>query len=307
MKAIRLSKSIISRWIPKRKPETSKKDYGHVLLICGSKGMIGASTLCAWGALRGGAGLVTAAVPESRQNVVSKNIRPEAMTLPLPETLDGSIAPDAISRVLDFIRYRKISSLAIGPGLSRSSQTAQFVAELLESLNQSQEKLKGIVLDADGFIALKPDSGKNLLKDLNLPLIVTPHSGEMAKFCNLPVQKIDQNRMAFAEKFAKLYQVVCVLKGYRTVVCDQKQIYVNTTGNPGMAKGGSGDVLSGLIAALVPQIAQTQSDALLKAACAGVYVHGLAGDFAAKEKTKTAMMAGDIAEYLPKAFKTVSK
>lgn len=320
----KITKRLIRSWIPDRKSDSHKGDYGHVLILAGSRGMTGAATLSAWGALRGGAGLVTVGIPESQQEIVAKNVRPEAMTLSLPETSERTFSEDALFNILDFIEKRKVSSLAIGPGISRNSETAQLVRKLLIRLSDKKGNIQGIVLDADGFLAVKSDSGEDILMDLNLPVIVTPHLGEMSKFCGITVETIENDRIQFVQKFAKLYRIICVLKGYKTVVSDGSEIFINSTGNPGMATGGSGDVLTGLIAALVSQMAESKGQSakskkekdfnsmlsairypLLRAACAGVFIHGLAGDLAKKTKTEISLIAGDIAEKFPEALKKV--
>lgn len=326
MKILKLSKKLVSSWLPKRKQDSHKGDYGHVLIVAGSKGMSGASILSAQGALRGGAGLVTLAVPESRESIVAKKVRPEVMTLAMPESKAGTFSQKAVAPLLEFVRKRKITSLAIGPGLSRNLETVRFVKKFFLLLKKNWFNLQGIVLDADGFLALKPKNSKYFfLKNLGLPVIVTPHPGELANFLEIKSEEIQKARIQFAKEFAKLYSVVCVLKGHQTTITDGREVYLNTTGNPGMATGGSGDVLTGLIAALIAQIQDStphqvggkiQSDlltssfqppasTLLLAACAGVYIHGLAGDLAKKEKTEMGMIAGDIAEKIPAAFNAV--
>ncbi|MBI2118747.1 MAG: NAD(P)H-hydrate dehydratase [Elusimicrobia bacterium] len=304
-----LSKKLIGSWIPKRKKESHKGDYGHTLILAGSQGMSGASVLAALGALRGGSGLVTVATPKSQQPISAKHLAPDALTLSLPETPQGSFSIKAIQTILPWIEKRKITCLALGPGISRNSQTALFIKKLLFTLNKNKGLVQGIVIDADGFLALNNGKGESpLLGNISLPIIVTPHLGEMAKFCNVPKALIEKDRMAFTKKFAKLYQVICVLKGYQTLISDGQTTYLNPTGNPGMARGGSGDVLTGLIAALISQMVFTKKnivkkELLLKAASLGVYLHGLSGDLAKKEKTEIGMIASDLAEYLPAAYK----
>ncbi|MBI1979759.1 MAG: NAD(P)H-hydrate dehydratase [Elusimicrobia bacterium] len=301
-----LSARTIRPWIPQRKADSHKGDYGHTLIVAGSKGMSGAAMLSSLGALRGGSGLVTVALPESLQPIAAKFLRPEAMSLPLPETRQGTIHQKAAAFLTEWIRKRKVTSLAVGPGLSRDPRTIQFVRALYPLLNQTE--VSGIVLDADGFLALKAMRGSPspIIIGKGLPTIVTPHAGEMTQFCDGTSLRNVRDRMELAEKFAKLYRVVCVLKGHRTVISDGERTYVNPTGNPGMATGGSGDVLTGLIAALVSQKSKTTMSPnarLLQSACVGVYVHGLAGDIGRNEKTEISLIAGDIAESIPKAFK----
>lgn len=322
-KALKLSRKIVARWIPRRKSASHKGDYGHVLIIAGSRGMVGASVLSSLGALRGGAGLVTVAVPKSQQPIVAKQLRSESMTLPLRETSFGTLSSESLPQLLNFIRKRKISSLALGPGLSRKSETVQFVKKLLTLLNKINSTIRGIVLDADGFLALKTGGKESrFLDQLSLPIVVTPHAGELANFCNVTVASIEKNRIEWAKKFARFYQVISVLKGNETVISDGKRVYLNTTGNPGMATAGSGDLLTGLISALIPQLQNADkiverkrsvknstlypNSVLVRAACVGVFVHGLAGDLAKEEKTEVAMIAGDIADQISNAFKRVT-
>ncbi len=291
-----LSAEIVRSWLIRRPANSRKGDFGHVLIIAGSRGMAGAGILSAHGALRSGAGLVTLAVPKSQQPAAAKHVRPEAMTLGLPENTQGGISSKAKNPLLLYIRRRRITSLVIGPGLSRNSETAKFVKTFLLSLNDCKT-LKAVILDADGFLAC---SKNKILPRIKIPVVVTPHAGEMSQFLGMSVNRIEAAREETALKFAKLFRVICVLKGRRTVISDGNQTCVNPTGNPGMARGGSGDVLSGVIASLILNI--KGPEAIFKSACAGVYVHGLAGDLAAKEKTQIAMTAGDIAENMPGAF-----
>jgi NAD(P)H-hydrate epimerase len=225
------------------------------------------------------------------------------MTLGLPETKSGSISLKALPQILQFIQKRAITSLAIGPGLSRNPETGRFVRELVKR----SKGISGAVLDADGFLAFSQNGRKkSLLAEARVPLIVTPHEGELARFLNIPKSAVRKDRTKQTEKFAKLNRAVCVLKGSATVISDGQNTFINSTGNPGMAKGGSGDVLTGLISALIPQTEKTGPlSRALQAACAGVYSHGLAGDQAKKEKTEVSMLAGDISDCIPNAFKIV--
>lgn len=295
---VRLTAAQVRRWISPRKPDSHKGTFGHVLVVAGSRGLAGAAVLSASGALRAGAGLVTAAVPQSQQPIVARRIRPEAMTLAAPESSAGTFSPRAAAFLAQWMRKRRVTALALGPGLSRDAGTARFVRELLKRA-PSAAKLRAAVADADAFLALSAVSPARFPK---LPLIVTPHPGEIAFFSGISVESAQKDRARFAREFAKLYRVVCVLKGHRTIVSDGHQTFENTTGNPGMATGGSGDVLTGVIAALA-----AQTDSPLHAAAAGVFVHGLAGDLAAREKGQVSLLAGDIAEHLPQAFKSILK
>ena len=296
-----LSSKTVRSWLAARPKNSHKGDFGHVLIVAGSRNMAGAGILAAHGALRSGAGLVTLATVKSRQRVAAAHLRPEAMTLGLPEASSGSISPAAVAKILSYIKARRVTALVMGPGLTRNPQTQSFVRKLLPRLS-SQKALAGIILDADGFLALK---GTRILEKLKIPAIITPHPGELAAFTGRKIPPTPAGRIEASKKFAKLNKVVCVLKGHRTVISDGQNFYINPAGNAGMARGGSGDVLSGMIGALLGNV--RPPDRALKAACAGVYVHGLAGDIAAQEKTQISMTAGDIAEKIPSAFRKIYK
>lgn len=308
-----LSKKEIKKLIPQRGKDVSKTDFGHLLIIAGSKGMSGAAVLTARAALRIGVGLVTVGCPESIYPIIAAQMN-ELMTLPLPETETGSIGFLAFSKIREFISRRKVSVLAIGPGLTTHPETSKLVIELL-SLEMP------IVLDADGINALATQipnfchrgsaSGitkfpiPNLVKS-RAKIIITPHPGEFARLLKEDKEKIQKNRVSYAKNFAKENKVVCVFKGYQTVVTDGEKFFVNPTGNPGMATAGSGDVLTGMIAGLIGQLrVKGVKDILFNAAKIGVYLHGLAGDLAAEEKTEMGLIAGDLIEKIPEAIKKV--
>ena len=255
-----LTPGMIREWLPRRRADAHKGDYGHVLIVAGSRGMAGAGVLAAHGALRGGSGLVTLAVPKSLWKIAAEKLRPEAMVLPLPETGSRTLGPGSVESVVRFLERRKVSAMAMGPGLSLEPSARAFAKRLIDRAGRL--RLLGLVLDADGFLALAP--GKRL-KNSGAPIAVTPHPGEMARFLGIP------------------------------------------TGNPGMATGGSGDVLAGLIAALIPQVRPGPEGGILRAAAAGAYLHGLAGDLARDAKTEIAMVAGDVAEMIPLALQTLFK
>jgi len=309
-----LKKKEIKQLLPERKKNVSKTDFGHLLVIAGSGGMSGAAVLCARAALRIGVGLVTVACPKSIYSTVAGQV-PELMTLPLPETETQSLNFLAFSTIVEFISKRKVSVLAVGPGLSTHLETSKLVKSLF-SLDIP------IVLDADGINALQGQvTGGKLqvasLKKAKARVIITPHPGEFARLINEDKEKIQKNRALYAKNFAKENEVICVLKGYQTIITDGEKVYLNPTGNPGMATAGSGDVLTGMIAGLIGQLQVTsyrlevrefkEKDILFNAAKIGVYLHGLAGDLATKEKTEMATIAGDIIEKIPEAIKAVKK
>ncbi|MCB4791799.1 MAG: NAD(P)H-hydrate dehydratase [Elusimicrobia bacterium] len=295
----KITSSFVRSLILKRKRDSHKGDYGHVLVIAGSLGLAGASVLSSFGALRSGAGLVTVALPESQQPIVAKKLRPEIMTLSLSETKYKTISLKAFDKILGFIDRRKITSVVLGPGLGVNDETAALVKKLLSNI-----KLP-VILDADGINCIK--NGKQalkipVLKNAKANIIITPHPGEMSRLTGIPVKKINNNRAYITKAFAKENKVICILKGNRTVVSDGNSSYINATGNPGMATAGSGDVLSGMIAGFIKQVKEPR---LLNAGLAGVFIHGLAGDIVAKEETEIALIAGDIVEKIPDAIKRI--
>ena len=270
----------------RRKLDSHKGDYGHLLVIGGSPGLTGAVALCSLSALRAGAGLVTLGIPEGLNFILELKLT-EVMTKPLAETKEKTISPEALPQILEF--SKKIDAFAIGPGLSTQKETADFLLNLLPRIN------KPTILDADGLNILAKDI--SVLKKVRVPFILSPHPGEMARLVKKPISEIQKNRKEIARDFAAEYRVVLVLKGPKTIVTDQKNTYINHTGNPGMATAGSGDVLTGIIGALLAQGLSS-----FEAAKFGVYLHGLAGDLAAQDKGEISLIAGDILEKLPEAF-----
>lgn len=278
----------------RRKIDAHKGDFGHVLILGGSARYSGAAVLCSEAALRSGAGLVTLGIPKSLNSAVIRIKPKEVMTLPLAETQEGTLSLTAFARIRKLAKT--IDLLVIGPGLGQEKSTQALIRKVIRQL-----KLP-MVIDADGLNAVA--GHLNLLKTHNSELItiLTPHPGEMARLLGTSVNKIQRNRKETAKKFAKDYKTTLVLKGHNTVVADYKYgLYVNKTGNPGMASGGCGDVLTGMIAAFLGQ----GLDAFVAAKYA-VYLHGLAGDLAAKEKTQISLIASDIIAKIPEAIKLSS-
>ena len=272
----------------KRKRQTHKGDYGRLLIIAGSVGMTGAAFLASEAALRSGCGLVTLGLPESLNTIAEKKLT-EVITKPLPETKEKTLSKKALSEIIALLKNK--DAAVIGPGLSQHKQTKALVLSLLPKLDTPA------VLDADALNSL---AGKvSVVKKANAPLIMTPHPGEMARLINTKTKDIQKNRKTVALDFAKKYNVTLVLKGHNTVVANPKhKIYVNKTGNPGMATAGSGDVLCGIIGSFLAQGATPY-----EAAKQGVYIHGLAGDLAAKEVGEVSLIAGDILKKVPEAIK----
>jgi len=272
----------------KRRPETHKGDYGHVLVAGASPGMTGAVCLAAQAALRAGSGLVTAAVPSSLNQILEIKLT-EVMSLPLPETRSGTLSVKAFPDLAAFCR--KSDVLALGCGASTDLSTVRLFHKLVRELNIF------LVLDADGINALAQDIGI-LEKRRSSSLVLTPHPGEFSRLIKKDKEFIKNNRKELAKEFALRYNLILVLKGHRTIITDGDMIFENTTGNPGMATAGSGDVLTGIISGLA-----AQGMGAFDAACLGVYIHGLAGDLAARDLTEMCLNASDIITYLPRAIK----
>ncbi len=274
--------------LPPRSPDAQKGEFGRVLVLAGSKGMSGAAALCTMGALRVGAGLVTLGIPKHLHPAMVEKLT-ESMLLALPETKEGSLSLRALPQVRSAIE--RMDAVAIGPGLSRHPQTTALLHQLLPTLTTP------LVLDADGLNAVAEDL--TVLKRRALPAILTPHAGEMGRLIRQSAEDVQSDRERTAKKFAKQYRVVLVLKGHQTLVADiDGSLYVNDTGNPGMASGGCGDVLTGMIAGLLGQRVP-----LFNAARLGVYLHGLAGDLAAREVGDVGLIASDLAARIPQAIR----
>lgn len=279
----------------KRKLNTHKSDYGHIFILAGSLGLTGAAVLCANSALRAGAGLVTLGIPAGLYAIAAKRAFLEVMTKPLPETRQRTLSISAYRQIYDF--SQKADAVALGPGLSRNPSTQKLVRKLIAKIN------KPLVIDADGLNALVGHLDLLQSAICNLPsVILTPHLVEFSRLIEKPREYVQKNRETLAKLFASNYNNVLVLKGHHTIVASaDRKIYINKTGNPGMATAGSGDCLTGMIAALLGQGLSG-----FEAAKLGVYLHGLAGDLAAKEKTQAAMIASDIIEKIPEAIKRCS-
>lgn len=285
-------KKEFQKYFHKRPLTSHKGDFGRVFVLAGSEGLSGACYLTSMAALRSGAGLVTVGVPKILVLSLARRLT-EAMMKPLPQTKDGTLSRRASTPVLNFLKTQDV--LAIGPGLSLNRETQSVICKTALSSK------KPMVIDADGLNAFKGKT--NLLRKLKAPAILTPHSGEFIRLFSGKMPKGDQMRKLKALQAAKTYRTVIVLKGHHTVVASPEgAVYINKTGNPGMATGGSGDVLTGVIAAMLGQKVKP-----FEAACFGVFIHGLAGDLAAKKKGEISLVAGDILNALPLAFQKVLK
>ena len=274
----------------KRKRDSHKGTYGHLFVIAGSLGKTGAAVMAAKSALRMGAGLVTVGTPRSCLPMVARGMV-ELMTEPLAETAQKTIAVEALPQARSLLQGK--DALLIGPGISPHESTAEFVAGLLP-----EAKLP-VVIDADGLniLSLKPE----LLTRLPKVTILTPHPGEFARLAGRKVGEVVKGKLELAPAFAREKGVYLILKGHRTLVCSPDgRTFVNPTGNPGMATGGSGDVLSGMVASLLMQVKDP-----LQAALAAVYLHGLSGDLAVEKIGERALVASDLMRFLPAALKAM--
>jgi hydroxyethylthiazole kinase-like uncharacterized protein yjeF len=273
-----------------RPRDSNKGTYGHALIVGGSFGKSGAAAMAGMAALRAGAGLSTVATPVRSLTGVA-SFAAELMTEPLPETGEGSIAQAAAKsgRFLDLANPMTV--VAIGPGVGRNPETAQFVHEA------AQQTKVPLVLDADGLNAF--EGRTNLLDGRQRPLVLTPHPGEMSRLVGIPIKAVQANRLKVARSFARDHHLVLVLKGDRTIIAlPDGSAWVNPTGNPGMATGGTGDILTGITAGIIAQMPNDYA----RAAIAAVYLHGLAGDVAAEKMGEHSLVATDLLHGLPEAF-----
>lgn len=292
----------VKRFLPKRAGDVHKGDCGKIFILAGSTGLTGAACLVSLSALRIGAGLVTLGVPETLNRIFEIKLT-EVITKPLPDVgKKGALALRGLGGITPLLQNSDCH--AIGPGLGQHFETFELVRRLV-----SARINKPLVLDADGLNAFAKDS--TALKNLPYPLIITPHIGELSRLINLPIEEIAQDRIDIARKVAQEYNLILVFKGAPTLVAEPAgQVYVNSTGNPGMATAGSGDVLTGMIVGLLGQKIKLEKDEpihkiALESALAGVYLHGLCGDLAKKEKTEYGLIAGDILEKIPEGIRTI--
>jgi ADP-dependent NAD(P)H-hydrate dehydratase / NAD(P)H-hydrate epimerase len=282
-----------------RARDANKGSYGHVLVIGGSLGKAGAAAMAGFAALRAGAGLATVATPKSALATVAA-FHPELMTEPLPETKSGTISFRALGPGFDELIERK--TLAIGPGISRNSETSKFVRAVVTRKNKNKNKNNAIILDADGLNAFEGAAEK--LNGRGRTVVITPHPGEMARLTGLSIARIQANRLEVARNFARDHELIVVLKGHRTLIAaPDGTVWVNPTGNPGMATGGTGDILTGIVAGLIAQ----HPENALEAAALAVYLHGLAGDLATASVGENSLVATDLLRFLPQAFAEVCR
>ncbi len=279
-----------AQWMPARPADAHKGRFGHVLVVGGSVGLAGAPMMAGESALRVGAGLCSVAVPRSIYTTSASSLR-EAMVYPVADAPPGCLSAESVDGLQNMLKRANV--LAVGPGWSTHPPAREALRRLLEVAEVP------CVIDADALncLALEPD----ILPAQHPPMVLTPHPGEMARLMNTDTASVQANRLQVAEEAAKRFGAVVVLKGARTVVATPEgRIWVNPTGNPGMATGGSGDALTGAVAGLLAQGLDAEQSAVV-----GVYLHGLAGDLAAEEAGQAGLIAGDIIRHLPEAIRRV--
>jgi ADP-dependent NAD(P)H-hydrate dehydratase / NAD(P)H-hydrate epimerase len=281
----------VRRILKPRHKDTHKGTYGHLLILAGSPGKTGAATLAALGALRTGTGLVTVGIPKGLNPIMAGKLT-ESMTEPIPETEGGTLGKESIEVTLKIMSARR-TALAVGPGISTTPDTAEFLYEILKNSSIP------IVADADGITLIAQNL--QILRELKVPIVLTPHPGEMSRLVGKTGEEVQKNRIDVARDFSSMYNVYTVLKGARTVISTPDgRVFINPTGNPGMASGGMGDVLTGIIGGF---LAQGYSPA--DACTLGVFSHGLAGDFVANKKGEAGIIAGDVADILPETLREI--
>lgn len=282
MQIHRLNHTDVLRILPERPVEAHKGDFGKILLLAGSVGYTGAPVLAALGALRTGAGLVFLGVPESIYQIAALKLT-EPIVFPLPQQ-EGMLSQEAVPQILD--RASSMDAVLIGPGLGCSLATEDVVCRVLDSFQGP------VVLDADGINLV--GKHKDILRGRTSPTILTPHAGEFQRLTG----RKPENRLDAAAQAAEDLGVILVLKGHETVITDGTAVYINPTGNPGMAVGGSGDVLAGMIVSFLGQKIPP-----LEAAACGTWLHGAAGDQCAKELGQYGMLPTDMVQVLPRLLK----
>ena len=280
-----LTRASMRDLIAPRAPDSHKGDYGHVLIVAGSRGKTGAAHLAAVGALRSGAGLVTVATPQCCQAVVA-TMAPEYMTEGIDETPNG-LDPSTVDRVLELAR----DVIAIGPGLGRAPGTREFVRTLFDRATMP------LVIDADGLNAFAEDPDRLRGRE-GREVIITPHPGEMARLVGMSTEEVQASRLEIARNFAVAQHIYVILKGHRTLIATpDEKVFINPTGNAGMATGGTGDVLTGMVAAWLAQLLDAEAACKL-----AVYLHGMAGDLAEADEGEVSMTSTDVAGHLGDAI-----
>lgn len=287
-----ISIELARKLLPVRPAEGHKGTFGHLFVVGGSRGFTGAVQMACIAAARTGAGLVTAGIPRAVADVVAGGMM-EIMTFPLPGTEQETLSPAAVEPALAFAESK--DAVALGPGLSQHPHARDFALRLVAECERP------LVVDADGLNALATDL--EALSRRNAATVLTPHPGEMSRLARLSTKEIQQAREQVAVEFADTWNVTLVLKGARTVVASPgRDVFVNTTGNNGLATGGTGDVLTGIVGSLLAQGLEATDAAIL-----AVFAHGLAGDFAARDLTGRGMIAGDVIDRLPEVWSVLEE
>ncbi|RKY87765.1 bifunctional ADP-dependent NAD(P)H-hydrate dehydratase/NAD(P)H-hydrate epimerase [candidate division KSB1 bacterium] len=283
-----IEKDDVKNLLPQREKTFHKGDCGKLFILSGSIGMTGAATLLSLSAMRIGAGLAVLGIPRSLNPILEEKLT-EVMTLPLPETPYGSLSLKGKNQILEMLDWA--NAVAIGPGISRKEETLQLIVEIVKNIK------KPLILDADGIYPFYENL--DILKKLEPEIIITPHHGELAHLIGKPINEIEKDRIKTAVEIARELDLVLLLKGSPTLISTETgECFISNTGNPGMATGGSGDVLTGMIAGLV-----TQGLSVRDAGICGAYLHGLAGDLAEKEFGEMGLIAGDIMNKIPLSLK----
>lgn len=285
-----LSLGDLTQSVRPREPNSHKGDYGHVLMVAGSAGKTGAAALSCQAAARMGAGLVTLGIAESLNPIMEEKLT-EVMTEPLAEETSGFLGMSSFERILELMEGKRV--LALGPGMSTHESTVKLVHRIVE------KSTIPLVIDADGINALSIDTGS--LKQATVPVVLTPHPGEMARLIGEHAKEVQKDRIAIARDFAQTFNCYLVLKGTRSLVAEPGgHVFINPTGNAGMASGGMGDVLTGMISGLMAQNYDVVTSAKL-----AVFMHGLAGDMVAVEKGPVGLIASDLIEAIPRVFQAL--
>ncbi len=289
-----LNLSTAKELLPERDPNGNKGTFGRVLLICGSKNMVGCCFLATEGALRSGAGLVTLAFPDVLYSSLTSRLT-ENLFLPLPTDERGFIEYTAVSTVLE--AAEKADAVMIGCGIGTSFAPSLITTSLVELCT------KPLILDADALNCISVCPA--ILKKAKAPILLTPHPGEMARLTSKSIEEIESNRVKIAREFSREYNVNLLLKGRETVICSSEsdRVYINKTGNTGLAKGGAGDLLSGIIAGLAPAF---KGD-LFSSAVMGAFVHGMCADILAEKFSEYSILPSDCARVLPEAYSLIEK
>lgn len=287
-----ITKEYAASILPSRPPSGHKGTFGHLLVISGSRGKTGAAALCGHGAVRGGAGLVTVAIPEGSQPVLAEKLT-EAMTIPIPQNEHGTLSQHAIPLIFENMARKK--AIAVGPGAGLDEEAQEALTKIV------LESEVPVVADADALTALAKNPAA--LQDSNAPVLLTPHPGEMARLLHCSTKEVQADRIKASCELATETGATVLLKGARTVIAAPDGRYaINPTGNPGMGTGGMGDVLTGIIGALL-----AQGCAPFEAACLGAYAHGLAGDQLATFKGPWGFIASELADWLPRVWKQLQQ